>query len=144
MKTIRLFCALLTSLLALSRLAASEAPSVLIPRYEKISAALVVDDLGGATAAARQLAQAAGQDQAPALAAAARTVAQANDLTAAREAFKGLSREVIALARHEKGYFIVNCPMANADWLQSTRKIANPYFGKAMSACGSVTAETKG
>jgi len=48
------------------------------------------------------------------------------------------------LARHEKGYFIVNCPMANADWLQSNRKIANPYFGQAMSACGSVTEETKG
>ncbi len=29
-----------------------------------------------------------------------------------------------------------HCPMANADWFQSGTAPANPYFGKAMKACG--------
>ncbi|MFN7970904.1 MAG: hypothetical protein U0166_00885 [Acidobacteriota bacterium] len=29
-----------------------------------------------------------------------------------------------------------HCPMANANWLQSGTAPANPYFGKAMRACG--------
>ncbi len=144
MKTSRLLCALLAGMLALARLAAADTPSALVPCYEKIAAALVGDDFVGAKAAAQQLFAAAGRNHESAIAASAQIVARAGDLAAAREAFKVLSRDLITLARREKGYFVVNCPMANADWLQSTRKIANPYFGQAMSACGSITEETKG
>jgi hypothetical protein len=34
--------------------------------------------------------------------------------------------------------------MAEADWVQSTREVANPYYGQAMLSCGTVTEETKG
>ena len=34
--------------------------------------------------------------------------------------------------------FVVNCPMAKADWLQRTRDVANPFYAAAMKDCGSV------
>jgi len=136
MKALRALLATLIGLSALAGARAAEDPSALIPRYEKIAAALVADDLGGAQAAARQLAAAADRLHRADLAAAAQAVA--------RTAFKTLSSEIIALARRQKGYFIMTCPMAHADWVQSTREVANPYFGKDMPTCGSVTEETKG
>ena len=141
------FCFLLTTLIGLSALAGSRAaenPAALIPRYEKISAALVADDFTTARAAARQLAAEAGNLHRAGIAAAAQAVAQADDLSAARAAFKNLSNETIALARRQKGYFIMTCPMAQADWVQSARAVANPYLGQAMPTCGTMKEETKG
>ena len=143
MKPFRLVLATLAVLAALGAHAA-ENPSALIPRYEKISAALVADDFAAAQTAARQLAAEAVNLHRADLAAAAQAVAQAADLAAARAAFKSLSNETIALARQQKGYFIMTCPMAQADWVQSTRAVANPYLGQAMPTCGSVKEETKG
>ena len=34
--------------------------------------------------------------------------------------------------------------MAQADWVQSTRAVTNPYLGKDMLTCGEVKEETKG
>jgi len=34
--------------------------------------------------------------------------------------------------------------MAQADWVQGTPEVANPYLGKEMLACGEVKEETKG
>ncbi len=68
-----------------------------------------------------------------------RTNEAINKLTSARPA------ETVALAAapssapadgHE--LFIIHCPMANADWVQSDQTIANPYLGSSMSTCGSV------
>jgi DNA-binding GntR family transcriptional regulator len=143
MKTLRLLFATLAVAAALG-VRAAENPSALIPRYEKISAALVADDFAAAQAAARQLAAAAGELHRAGLAAAAQAVATAGDLTVARAAFKTLSQETIALARQQKGWFILTCPMAQADWVQSTRAVANPYLGQAMPTCGTVKEETKG
>jgi hypothetical protein len=140
-------CVLLATLIGLPALAgarAAEDPSALILRYETIAAALVADDFASAQAAARQLAAAASSLHRDGIAAAAQAVAKAGDLAAARAAFKTLSTETIALARRQKGYFIMTCPMAQADWVQSTREVANPYFGKDMPTCGTVKEETKG
>lgn len=44
--------------------------------------------------------------------------------------------------------YIIHCPMADnnagADWLQRDRAIRNPYMGKAMLECGSVTGQLTG
>lgn len=36
----------------------------------------------------------------------------------------------------------MHCPMVNADWLQATAAISNPYEGQAMATCGSVVHKT--
>jgi len=144
MKAVYLVFVLTTASVGANRLCASEPAPRLLLFYEKVSAALVVDNLADAHAAARALAAAAVAAHQADVADAAVAVAKAPDLAATRGAFKILSRDAVALARHERGWFIVSCPMADADWVQSTRQIANPYFGQAMSTCGTVTAETKG
>lgn len=107
-------------------------------------AALAADDLGAARIAAQQLATAEVRQQNAGIASCAQDVAKAGDLTSARKAFKTLSNETVAFARQQMGYFIVHCPMADADWVQSTREVANPFLGKEMSTCGTVIEETKG
>jgi Cu(I)/Ag(I) efflux system membrane fusion protein len=65
-----------------------------------------------------------------------------------REAFKGLSKELIAVVGQfglyqGKTLYKINCPMAfndkGADWLQKDEDIRNPYFGASMYTCGQVT-----
>ncbi len=123
---------------------AAEKPARLLPLYEKVSTALAADDLTAAQSAACALAVEAGQLQQKDMAQAATAVGKAANLAAARTEFKTLSSEAMTLARQEQGYFLVHCPMADADWVQSTRAIANPYLGKDMATCGVVTEETKG
>jgi hypothetical protein len=144
MKLLRLLLATLAVMAAVVGARATENPSALIPRYEKIAAALVADNFAGAQAAARQLAAEADRLHHAGLAAAAQAGAQAGDLTAARGAFKTLRTETIALARRQKGYFIMTCPMTQADWAQRTREVANPHLGKVMLACGDVKEEPNG
>ena len=146
MKTPSVLFAILTAASALFVPAAraTEKPTHLLSLYERVSTALAADDLTGARSAACALAVEAAQFQQKDIAATATAVGKAADLAAARTEFRTLSSDVIALARQEKGYFLVHCPMADADWVQSTRKIANPYLGKDMSTCGTVTEETKG
>jgi hypothetical protein len=123
---------------------AAEDQSPLIPLYEKVAAALVADNLPAARTAVEKLASEAVRLHHAGIAGSAPAVARADDLAGAREEFKILSIEAVALATHTKGYFILTCPMAQADWVQSTRAVANPYLGKDMLTCGEVKAETKG
>jgi Cu(I)/Ag(I) efflux system membrane fusion protein len=62
-----------------------------------------------------------------------------------REAFKGVSATVIALidamppsAKVAESLFVLNCPMANADWLQRKSDVENPYYADDMKECGTV------
>src|SRR5258706_7164508 len=71
--------------------------------------------------------------------------ARVNDLKSARAAFKPLSADVIALvqimpqsAEISPELYDVNCPMAKANWLQTSKDITNPYMGKDMLDCGSI------
>jgi hypothetical protein len=104
----------------------------------------VADDLAAARAAVQKLATEAVRLHHAGIANPAKAVARADDLAGARKAFKTLSVEVVALAKHTEGCFILTCPMAQADWVQSTRAVANPYLGKDMLTCGEVKEETKG
>lgn len=140
MKPIRSALLVLTSLfLGLSTLAAADAaggkPGILVA-YAKVSAALAADNLADAKAAATALATAAGPAANQPIADQATAVAKAADLAAARKSFKVLSTTVEPLAAVEKGYVVMHCPMANAEWVQTTGDVRNPYFGKAMLTCG--------
>lgn len=92
--------------------------------YEKIRAALVADDLSLAQQAAKSL----GEEGS--------AMAKTDSLEAAREEFAALSAKAAKLAIDQPGYHVVYCPMAKKDWVQTSEKISNPYYGKTMSSCG--------
>lgn len=143
MKTSRtLLCALFGLLASLAHADVKRAPlsaeqKTFLTHYEAIRAGLATDDLAAAKKAA---AAATAAPSAPATDA-ARKIATAESLAAAREAFKPLSKEAVALAAGQPGYFHVHCPMvpkAEGDWVQTSKRISNPYFGKSMATCGSI------
>lgn len=77
---------------------------------------------------------------------AATKIATSSDIKEQREAFSTLSYEMTTLLKGGKlsmGMLYVDyCPMANgagAYWVSSQKEIRNPYFGKAMPKCGSVS-----
>ena len=114
-----------------------------LERYEATRAALAGDNLAAAKAAAAQLATDAARPETPApgreLATPADTVAKSGDLKAAREAFKPLSAAAIRLSAGQPGFVVLHCPMTpNGDWLQTSAKVSNPYYGKQMLECGVV------
>ncbi len=72
--------------------------------------------------------------------AAARTLAEKNNITSAREEFGELSMKMFAyqkshLAESERAH-VFACDMAKKMWLQQTEEPGNPYFGPAMARCG--------
>jgi hypothetical protein len=97
-----------------------------LARYENVRAALAADDLTAAKTAAVDL----GEEGAP--------LAKSNSLKEARAAFERLSAKAKELAAGQSGYYVVNCPMLKKDWVQSSEKIANPYYGKEMLSCGEI------
>lgn len=104
-----------------------------LDKYVVVSSALAQDDLDAAKLAAAKLANEKGS-----LAAPAAQVASATSLEAARESFRVLSSQAEKLASAQPGYYVLNCPMAGADWVQKTKDVQNPYMGKQMSSCGSI------
>ncbi len=63
----------------------------------------------------------------------------------ARDAFKKLSTDVIGLvtiapqtADAAASLYEASCPMAKASWLQTSKVVTNPYFGKSMLDCGKI------
>ena len=111
--------------MASSDKALSEADTAFLAGYEKIHMALVSDDLAAAKSVAASLD--GGAD-----------IASAKSLKDARAAFKTLSAKAIAIGKGHEGLYVLHCPMANADWLQTSKDVKNPYYGKAMPTCGVV------
>lgn len=108
----------------------------LLQSYVPISEALAADNLPQAkTAAAALLKQAEANGLTP-MVEAARTIGSADSIAAARAAFKTLSKEITPLAEGAKGFVVMNCPMAEADWVQTDNKVRNPYYGQSMLRCG--------
>ena len=106
-----------------------EKDAAFLARYEKVRAALADDKLDAAQAAAKDL------DGATALCA-------AKSMGDARKAFRLISARAVALAQGRPGFFIAHCSMypGGADWVQSTKEISNPYWGKSMLRCGEIVA----
>lgn len=94
--------------------------------YEKVRAALAADDLVVAKRAAAEL----GPDGA--------AIAQSKSITGARSAFEKASNKAEPLAAGQPSYFILHCPMADKDWVQTSAKPSNPYLGGQMASCGEV------
>jgi hypothetical protein len=74
------------------------------------------------------------------IATAAAALEGAQDIKAAREAFKALSRPVVMWASMSKpeGISVMYCSMAKGSWLQNDTAVRNPYYGKQMLACGEI------
>jgi hypothetical protein len=122
-----------------ARLAAADAMDMkpeILASYVKVSSALAADDLASAKTAASALAEHAGMSDSKDIAAKAGAVAKAADIEAARGAFKGLSVAIEPLASGQRDLVVMYCPMADSDWVQAKGQTQNPYFGKAMLACG--------
>jgi hypothetical protein len=122
---------------------ASDAMKAIVGSYLEIHARLATDKFDGIKAPAAALAaRAEGLGEAGAgMVKAARTVGNAPDLKAARDAFGGLSDAVIAAAKAEgwkdlSDVKLAYCPMVQRSWLQKDEKISNPYYGSAMLTCG--------
>ncbi len=158
--------ALLTVLLGTAALTAGASAAAAAPaaftrmagHYEAIRAALAADSTAGVKAEAETVAKeaatlaggsAAGVAPADAasceqvmgrIAAAARQLAGAGDLAAARTAFGALSEPMVAYRNMVPGErpMVVHCPMAKKDWLQPAGPVANPYYGKKMLRCGEI------
>ena len=71
------------------------------------------------------------------------------DLSSDRTQFAQLSAAMRTVISHQRPdsnrwpkLFIYRCPMAKADWIQTTEKKANPYYGFKMLDCGNLL-ETK-
>ncbi len=128
MKTTLRF-ALLTFIAAGTLAAADLAPAdkEFLSKYEPIRAALAADDLAVAKKASAALPDPEAQK-----------LAGATDLGAARADFAALSARAVKLARTTDGYYVIHCPMANKDWVQTNKDVANPYEGKDMLTCGVV------
>jgi hypothetical protein len=124
--------------------------------YEEVRGELAADRLEGVPASASRLAGAlrlaldsraglAGQISGVIEEAAliAKSMAEAEDLAAARAAFGEVSRLLLLLAscdpRLAEGRHVFACPMAKTfgKWIQPTEALENPYMGPAMPACGS-------
>jgi len=68
------------------------------------------------------------------------------DLSAQRGVLKALSTAMVALLRAQPAgrlLYVAHCPMVNADWIQDSDTILNPYMGREMPKCGMVTETVK-
>ena len=79
----------------------------------------------------------------PDISQAAKALKGAASITDARTAFGKLSDAIVAYVDAQKlaldpRIHIAFCPMVNKPWLQAGETIANPYYGKQMSTCGSI------
>ncbi|HEY5891860.1 MAG TPA: DUF3347 domain-containing protein [Chthoniobacterales bacterium] len=110
--------------------------SAVLDSYIKVSDALAKDDLAAAKTAAAALADVSKTEKQDAISTEAAKVTTPTSLGQARKAFKAVSAEAIKLASGKDGYHVMTCPMVNADWVQTSTTIENPYMGKAMLDCG--------
>jgi hypothetical protein len=114
-----------------------------VAAYEKVSSALAADDLTAAQAAAVNLACCLKCEEQPELATRVEAFSKAASIADARTAFKAISAAIIPLAEKSGDCYIMTCPMAGADWVQTTSTLANPYYGSSMLRCGSIKKTVK-
>jgi hypothetical protein len=119
-----------------------------LEQYFKIHGSLAGDKLDGVKASAELLAKSTDKGTVKA----AEALGKAKEIAEARKAFGDLSKVLIerveaAAKAGEKlaPVFVFECPMAKpyGKWMQSTKEIANPYYGSEMPNCGKLVA-TKG
>jgi hypothetical protein len=114
----------------------SESSAAVVKAYIPIADALAADDADKAQHAAADLARVAKANGQKDIYTASLGLVHTSDLAAQRTAFKKLSAVVTPLVADNKGYVVMNCPMAQADWVQADSNVRNPYYGKSMLTCG--------
>lgn len=125
----------------------TEADQKMFKQYDMIRLALSEDDLPSAQKTAVILA--GSYEGQHAISEAALTLAKADSLASAREAFSAASAVASKMARGQLGYYIIGCSMSSCpapcvkcqmgkfnEWVQTEPTIANPYMGKASPTCG--------
>ena len=123
---------------------AADLPAALVDPYLQVQVALSADTFDGIATQAVAIEKAAtalGKDG-EAIVAGARKLAAAKDIAAARTAFGEVSTAITSYAEKSKSSFgpdvrLAYCPMVNKPWLTKDKTIRNPYYGAAMSSCGS-------
>ena len=75
------------------------------------------------------------------------SMSAAKDIKSLRSQFMGLTPVVLNAmetfgSKSGSRAYLFHCPMANADWIQSDKTLANPFYGKSME-CGEVVREVK-
>ena len=128
---------------AASPIRASESTKAIVASYLHIHAALSSDKVDGVKAAAEAIGKEAARMGAAgdAIHKAAKAVASAANLEAARTAFGPLSDAVIAAAKADgwkdlPSLKVGYCPMVQQSWIQKDGRISNPYYGSTMLTCG--------
>jgi hypothetical protein len=123
---------------------AADLPGALVNPYLQVQAKLAADQFTGIAADAQAIATAAAAlgNDAEKIAAGAKKMGEAKDIAAARTAFGDVSQAIADYAQKTKSGFgpdvkLAYCPMADKPWLQKEKDIKNPYYGAAMSTCGS-------
>jgi len=123
-----------------------ESVKSVLDRYLKVQTALAKDSLKDVAQNSTAIAKAVNGDPMKMLpvevAKQAEGLAKAQDLKAAREAFKPLSASLIKYLADTKAgqgaYHEGYCPMVKAGWLQTDSEIRNPYMGSKMLTCGTL------
>ncbi len=124
--------------------AASDLMTELVEPYLLIQSALVNDNLEPVEVHAKQVEVGARSlgDAGQAMEVAARKLAAADSLDAARAAFAELSDALIAYADDTDmaiaDHMVAYCPMAQHSWVQTGTAVANPFYGAAMRTCGEI------
>lgn len=111
--------------------------------YESVRAALAKDDLVAAKAATNNLIKSAIAGKNESIEQHAKKLVSSDSIEKAREHFKAISIEAIKIISSKDGYYVMTCPMANADWIQTNKNVENPYMGQKMSGCGSIKTSTQ-
>ena len=111
--------------------------------YAAIDKALTKDDALAAAKAAGQL-ETALKDVKDANTALELTTAisESNNIDEQRKSFAALTvamHNLFKTQKPDKMLYIHYCPMAKAYWMDESKSIANPYYGKAMPTCGKTT-----
>ncbi len=123
-----------------------------LSQYESVRAALAADNLAAAKKAASAIVTESKTppnepltpeqiERQAAFVATVKQISTADSLDIARAGFKQLSKRAIHYADGKEGYYVAHCPMVAKDegnWVQTSKRISNPYFGKGMLTCGSI------
>lgn len=119
----------------------TEAEKDVLAQYDAVRANLAADDFEGAKEASKALADIAlaSKGKAGELEAPSRELAAAANIKDARVVFTKVSAAAISMVQDEPGYYVIECGMYDkGDWVQTTTKLANPYWGKQMLECGTI------
>jgi hypothetical protein len=104
----------------------SDSDKQFLDGYIKVGAALTGDNLENAKQAATEMGEFGA------------VLAKSENIATARKEYEQLSARAISLGHGREGYYTVNCPMLQKEWLQPAGRIANPYAGGTMPECGKI------